>query len=59
MFLGFFLVCNITDTDLWQANSLLSTLLIWAVVRTNLESGRTVRRDIGGVRGGVPAMAGV
>lgn len=59
MFLGFFLVCNITDTDLWQANSLLSTLLIWAVVRTNLESARTVRRDIGGVRGGVPAMAGV
>jgi exopolysaccharide production protein ExoQ len=39
-FLAYFLVSNITDTELWQANSLLTTLYVWAVVRVNLESWR-------------------
>ncbi|HQT80368.1 MAG TPA: O-antigen ligase family protein [Rhodopila sp.] len=38
LFLGYYLVCNITDTELWQANSLLTTVYIWAVTRVNLET---------------------
>lgn len=37
-FAGFFLVCNITDTELWVPNSLLSTLYVWAIVRVNVRS---------------------
>ena len=38
LFLGYFLVCNITDTELWQSNSLLTTLFIFLVVRANKET---------------------
>jgi exopolysaccharide production protein ExoQ len=38
LFLGYFLVCNITDTELWQSNSMLTTLFIFLVVRANKET---------------------
>jgi exopolysaccharide production protein ExoQ len=55
LFLGFFLVCNITDTELWQSNSLMTMLFIWATVRINREDALSgmprlypaVRRPIG------------
>ena len=39
-FLGYYLVCNITDTELWQANSLLTILFVWVVTRVNMATWR-------------------
>jgi exopolysaccharide production protein ExoQ len=39
-FLGYYLTCNVTDTELWQPNSIMTALFVWAVVRVNLECWR-------------------
>ena len=38
VFLACFLVTNITDTELWQSNSIMTCLYVWAVVRVNRQS---------------------
>ena len=53
LFLGYFLVCNITDTELWQSNSMLTTLFIFLVVRANKKSGTRFPYRIGPI-GRVP-----
>ena len=42
-------MCNITDTELWQSNSMLTTLFIFLVVRANKESVTPIPYRIGAI----------